>query len=73
MKPPPSSHLDVYGAQQPRQQEDLEDGITPAIEALLTERKGPLKVCTWGKLWETLFPNDAEIPLSGTCFHPPPP
>ncbi|KAK4122206.1 hypothetical protein N657DRAFT_494553 [Parathielavia appendiculata] len=44
--------------------EDVEDGITEAIAAILVRRKGHLKVCTWEKLCKTLFPSDTHMPSS---------
>lgn len=43
---------------------DQEHGITQKTRDLLAERKSGIKIVTWEKLWEVLFP-DVPCPSSG--------
>lgn len=49
---------------------DVEDGITPDVAQRLLARSSRDRVATWEDLWTTLFPDDLEIPSSGTLLPP---
>jgi hypothetical protein len=53
-------------------QEDAEDGITTETCEMLCARSTRVKVDSWKKLWQILFPldGDLEIPLPGKVSLP---
>jgi hypothetical protein len=49
---------------------DPEDGITPEMDSILTERKSGHRIVTWDQLWSLIFPQDDEVPSPGEYLSP---
>jgi hypothetical protein len=45
--------------------DDPEDGISDEVDEILAQRRNDLKISSWDRLWQVLFPFDATIPSPG--------